>query len=70
MTIGEFIKSLPNAHRLSDDDMLRITLGIYFAKARDQYGIPLICFMDARAVRKFVRTLRAAGYHGCIPLQC
>lgn len=70
MTIGEFIEALPRKHLLSDEQKLAISIGLYFTKARDQYGIPLICFCDGRVVSKFVRVLRRAGYRGEIPLSC
>jgi hypothetical protein len=67
MTVGEFIEMLPRKHALSEEERGVITVGIYFTKARDIYGIPLICFCDPRMVSKFARLLRTAGYRGNIP---
>jgi hypothetical protein len=68
MTIGEFIETLPRKHALSEEERGAITVGIYFTKARDEYGIPLICFCDPSMVSKFAQLLRTAGYRGDIPL--
>jgi hypothetical protein len=68
MTIGEFLDALPNAGALSDDERLVAMIGIVFARYRDDYGTPLICFYDYRAVNRFVSLMRKAGYQGIIPL--